>query len=151
MHRLRTFPRTIRSVNLWFNLHVFYPAKRFLTLYHFTGLVMLLSALSLVTQPAISVVKLDALIGVPVTLVLAWLFTICGSILLVRPVSEAGYKTCLLPMYLFASVSVWYAVTGQAGTWAGVITQVTIIGLFWIASTNLPKEGGHDTDAPGRS
>ncbi len=80
-----------------------------------------------------------------VTLILAFLFTVFGTVLLVRPLSGAGYKTCLLPIYLYASISIWYAVTGQAGTYQGVITQLTIIGFLWIASTDLPKEGGDDS------
>lgn len=139
--RAVTFAREhVRAANRTLNTRLLYPLNRWFDLHHFTGIIMLFSALSLITQPQISVVKLGALFNLPLPMILAWLFTICGTILIAREVNELNYKKLLLPLYLLTGVSLWYALTGQAGTWAGFISQFTIVGFFWLKSTPKPTE-----------
>lgn len=143
-------PTLIAKPSKGFRHKILFPAKRWLTLQHFTAIVMILYAISLATNPTIPVVALGKAMninGVPI--IFALIFTFCAAFLIGKPVSELHYRFLLLSLFIFSGVQVWYVLavpvsptTGQPTSWNGVVSALAIWGFFNIAGTQLPNDSG---------
>lgn len=133
----------IQRLNSATRQHILYPAKRWLTLQHFVAIIFLLMGLSLLSNPSAPYTELAKLPlfenSIPA---LAGLFLFASAFLFFHPVSEVGFRLSLLPLYLSLGVLVWFRLTGQTDSWAGVLFTVTIIGFLWIARVDVPPKGG---------
>ena len=127
---------------------VLYPARRFLTLQHFTAIIMLLYAVALSTQPNIAFRSLATFLHFePTSYIIGALFLFDGLALIGRPVSELNYRIATLPLFLYFAVILWYTATSQSATWTGAISSFAVWGFVQIARTDLPKGRDNDTDA----
>lgn len=143
---MRHLTRFARSVLHQFSIldavikrYLLIPARRWLTLQHFTALVLLLYALALVTNPGVTMTTLADAIHYPhLPTAAGLLFLFCAALLFGRPVSELRYRILTLPLLLYFWAVVYYIVTHPGVSWTGAISALAIWAFLQVARTELP-------------
>lgn len=143
MSTVRRIMRSILNV-LWrvdtaIRRYLLYPARRWLTLQHFSGIVLLLYALALVSNPSAAVTALGTTLRFrEFPLAMGLLFLVCATLLFGRPVSERRYRVLTLPMFLYFWAVVWYISITPNASWMSAVSALAIYGFLQIARTELP-------------
>lgn len=118
-----------------------YPCRRWLTLYHFAGLIELLYALTFFTQPPPQFVALAAFFYAPALLpVSGVIFGACGLRLMPRKTTARQYELLILPFFYYFAVVTWYIFEGKATGWSGAVTTLAVYGFFALGGVQPPED-----------
>lgn len=131
----------LTRLNRSVHTRLLYPCRRWLTLYHFAGLIELLYALTFFTQPPPQFVALANVFYAPGLLpVSGVIFGACGLRLMLWKTTEKQYELLILPFFYYFGVVTWYIAQGYTTSWSGAVTTLAVYGFFALGGVQLPEE-----------